>query len=122
MQSPITARCTRAAALGLVGWFALCFTLVAIGARASIEAGSFYGTLLRPSWAPPAWLFGPAWTLFVLQLVPNTAWSWLFFAAHSGLTPRCFKPGKERRGCMVRSGQEPSESVGEAQAHAPQVA
>lgn len=112
MQSPIAARSARAAALGLAGWFALCFTMAAIGARASIEAGSFYGALVRPSWAPPAWLFGPAWTLlytlmaiaawlvwrragfgagrraltlFVLQLVPNTAWSWLFFAMHSGL-------------------------------------
>ena len=106
------ARSTAAAALGLAGWLALCFAVAAIGARASINAGSFYATLVRPSWAPPASLFGPTWTLlytlmaiaawlvwrragfgagrlalnlFVLQLIANAAWSWLFFSLHSGL-------------------------------------
>lgn len=28
---------------------------------------SWYQQLIRPSWAPPAWLFGPAWTfLYIL--------------------------------------------------------
>ena len=96
---------------GLVGWLLLTFAAAAIGARASIDAGAFYGTLTRPSWAPPAWLFGPVWSilyllmaisawliwrargfagapgalaLFVAQLVLNALWSWLFFVWHRG--------------------------------------
>ncbi len=26
------------------------------------NAYSWYSTLLKPSWAPPSWLFGPVWT------------------------------------------------------------
>jgi tryptophan-rich sensory protein len=92
--------------LGLFGWLALAFLTAAVGAAASVSAGSFYAELTRPAWAPPAWLFGPVWTvlyammgvaawlvwlrsglsgaklafaLFVIQLVANALWSWLFF-------------------------------------------
>ena len=98
-------------ALGLVGWLLLSFIVAAIGALASVQAKSFYGQLMQPTWAPPAWLFGPVWsllyammavaawlvwrdggwqknraalTLFVLQLGFNALWSWLFFAWHMG--------------------------------------
>lgn len=97
--------------LGLAGWWLLSFAAAAIGALASIQAAAFYGQLTQPSWAPPASLFGPVWTvlyalmglaawsvwrrvgrpgrrgalvLFVVQLVLNAAWSWLFFAWHLG--------------------------------------
>ena len=50
MRSLRPVRSARASALGLAGRFALCFAMAAIGARASIEAGSFCGALLRPSW------------------------------------------------------------------------
>lgn len=31
------------------------------------NAYSWYSTLVKPSWAPPSWLFGPVWTfLYVL--------------------------------------------------------
>lgn len=92
--------------LGLFGWLALAFLTAAVGAAASVSAGSFYAELNRPAWAPPAWLFGPVWTvlyammgvaawlvwlrsglsgakiafaLFVIQLIANALWSWLFF-------------------------------------------
>jgi tryptophan-rich sensory protein len=92
--------------LGLVGWLALTFAAAAIGAAASVGAGTFYQQLVRPEWAPPGWLFGPVWTvlyfligvaawlvwrangfrragvalvLFVVQLAANALWSWLFF-------------------------------------------
>lgn len=82
------------------------FTFAAIGAAASVQAASFYLQLTRPTWAPPAWLFGPVWStlyflmavaawlvwrkhgfrgarvvlgLFIVQLVANALWSWLFF-------------------------------------------
>lgn len=96
---------------GLVSWLLICFTASAIGAVASIQAKSFYALLTQPSWAPPAWLFGPVWTtlytlmaiaawlvwreggfrtrkqalvLFLLQLAFNALWSWLFFAWQLG--------------------------------------
>jgi tryptophan-rich sensory protein len=69
--------------------------------------GPWYRTLIKPSWQPPDWLFGPAWTLifafattaavlswnsatgpgdmarvltlFGINIVLNVAWSALFF-------------------------------------------
>lgn len=29
----------------------------------SIRSSLWYETLARPSWAPPAWIFGPVWTV-----------------------------------------------------------
>ncbi|RYG27359.1 tryptophan-rich sensory protein, partial [bacterium] len=66
----------------------------------------YYESLIRPRWAPPAWLFGPVWTVlygmmavaaylvwnepddrrrgaltvFWIQLLLNGLWSWIFFA------------------------------------------
>jgi len=97
--------------IGFVGWVALCFAASLAGAIASIQAKAFYGELIKPEWAPPAWLFGPVWTLlfslmaisawlvwreegfaknrgaltlFIVQLIPNVLWSWLFFAWKKG--------------------------------------
>jgi tryptophan-rich sensory protein len=100
-----------AAAAGFVLWLAVCFVVAAVGASASLQAGAFYAELVRPAWAPPAALFGPVWTLlyammgvsawliwqcrehrlahvalavFVVQLVLNALWSWLFFGWRLG--------------------------------------
>ncbi|HKI02070.1 MAG TPA: TspO/MBR family protein [Thermoanaerobaculia bacterium] len=97
--------------LGLLGWLAVSFSAAAIGGLASANAGDFYRELIRPEWAPPAWLFAPAWTvlyllmgiaawlvwredgfreastaltLFLIQLAANALWSWLFFVWHLG--------------------------------------
>lgn len=78
---------------------------------ATVDAGSFYSQLVRPTWAPPGWAFGPVWTvlyllmaiaawlvwreqgagdrrlaltLFMVQLGANALWSWLFFAWRNG--------------------------------------
>ena len=45
--------------LGLLAWLAACFAAAGLGALASVNAASFYQELVRPSWAPPGWLFGP---------------------------------------------------------------
>jgi translocator protein len=95
----------------LVGWLAVCFAAAALGAIASANAPEFYAQLTLPNWAPPAWLFGPVWTLlyllmgvaawlvwrehgfrgartalalFLSQLAANALWSWLFFAWRLG--------------------------------------
>lgn len=97
--------------IGLVAWLAVCFLAAAMGAAASVQAGSFYTQLVRPEWAPSPQWFGPVWTilyalmgiaawlvwrvggfrataraltLFLVQLAFNALWSWLFFAWHLG--------------------------------------
>lgn len=97
--------------IGLLGWLLLSFAAAAIGAVASAEAGAFYQQLVRPSWAPPGWLFAPVWAvlyvlmgvaawlvwrvhgfkegrtalaLFIAQLGANALWTWVFFVWHQG--------------------------------------
>ena len=73
------------------------------------EIGGWYAQLVKPSFAPPNWLFGPVWTMlfimmavalyiiwssrsdngkgaafatFAVQLLLNVAWSAVFFGGH----------------------------------------
>ncbi len=97
--------------LGLIAWLVITFLAAGLGAFASASAPSFYAALVRPTWAPPAWLFGPVWSvlyllmgisawlvwrqvgwirakfalcLYLLQLALNALWTWLFFVLHLG--------------------------------------
>jgi len=97
--------------LGLVAWLFIVFIAAAAGGFASANAGDFYSELIRPSWAPPGWLFGPVWSLlyilmgvsawlvwrhrgfggapialslFLTQLVLNGLWTWFFFVWRLG--------------------------------------
>ena len=107
----MSSRSTRSQVLGLLAWLALTFAAAAVGALPSVDAAAFYGQLDKPGWAPPAWLFGPVWSvlyllmgiaawlvwrerpargldgalkLYVVQLIANSLWSWLFFGWHRG--------------------------------------
>lgn len=105
----MTPRSPASQLAGLIGWLLVAFAAAAVGAIASVDAAAFYAQLNKPSWAPPAWLFGPVWSalyllmgiaawlvwrssgskrvalgLFVAQLGANALWSWLFFAWHRG--------------------------------------
>jgi translocator protein len=98
-------------AIGLLVWLLVAFAAAAVGGFASASAGEFYRDLVRPSWAPPGWLFGPVWTVlyalmgvaawlvwrargfgdarrallvFVVQLAANALWTWLFFVWRQG--------------------------------------
>lgn len=104
-------RTTTSQLLGLVVCLGVAFATAAVGAVASVDAGSFYAQLVRPAWAPPASAFGPVWSvlyllmgiaawlvwreqgasgrkatlaLFFAQLCANALWSWLFFAWRKG--------------------------------------
>ena len=91
--------------LPALGAFAV-VTLLAAATGAMFMPGAWYAGLAKPSWTPPDWLFGPAWTvlyvmiaiagwliwraegpglalaLWGVQLVLNAAWSWLMFGRH----------------------------------------
>ncbi len=44
------------------------------------NAYNWYLTLVKPSWAPPSWLFGPVWTfLYILIAVSFGKVFWMFF-------------------------------------------
>lgn len=95
----------------LSGWLLLAFVAAGLGGLGSASAPDFYAQLNLPTWAPPAWLFGPVWSvlylimgiaswlvwreggfrkarlalsLYLLQLGINSLWSWLFFAWNFG--------------------------------------
>jgi tryptophan-rich sensory protein len=98
--------------LSLAGWVALSLAAGGVGAIASVDSREFYAALERPPWAPPGWLFAPMWTtlyvlmglaawlvwraarasplrvrglwLFVMQLVLNALWTWIFFRWREG--------------------------------------
>jgi translocator protein len=88
-------------------WIPITLALAALGSWGSMNAPEVYSQLNKPSWAPPAWLFGPVWSflylsmavaatlvwrrrhlqplgaamgLYAAQLLANALWSWLFFA------------------------------------------
>ena len=92
------------------GWFGLVVFLVLVAAAALLGGLStpdaWFSALQKPSFNPPGWVFGPAWTLlyilmaiaawrvyrvdgfglaiglWLVQLVVNAAWSPLFFGMH----------------------------------------
>ncbi len=45
----------------------------------------WYVTLIKPAWAPPAWLFGPVWT--VLYAIIIVTFGWVFLQAVRGHLP-----------------------------------
>jgi benzodiazapine receptor len=85
----------------------LALVVCAALAGAQFMPGPWYAGLAKPAWTPPAWVFGPAWTvlyamiavagwrvwrvtprprlalgLWAAQLVLNALWTPLFFGLH----------------------------------------
>jgi len=85
--------------LALLGWVAFAAAAGAVGAIASRDAAIFYGALAKPTWAPPASLFGPVWSALYLSM--GVA-AWLVGRA-SATTP--VKAAIRRRGLALFVGQ-----------------
>ena len=49
------------------------------------NAYNWYQTLIKPSWAPPSWLFGPVWT--VLYAIIFVSFGTVFYKFFSGKLP-----------------------------------
>jgi len=97
----------------LLLFLAVCFAVSGMGAIfTSRSVSEWYPVLQKPSWNPPAWVFGPVWTvlylmmaiaawmvwrrrgfregaaallIFAFQLALNAAWSPLFFGLRNPL-------------------------------------
>jgi benzodiazapine receptor len=97
--------------LMLAAFLLAAFAAAGLGGYATAESvTTWYPTLIKPSWNPPAWIFGPVWTLlyvlmsvaawriwlrrdrpdadralalFFIQLGLNALWSVLFFGLQS---------------------------------------
>lgn len=99
-------------ALGLIVAIAIPLAVGAVSGTATVQSvSSWYPTLAKPPFNPPAWIFGPVWTMlyimmgvaafvvwqrgwgsagvraaitaFAVQLVLNGLWSILFFGLRS---------------------------------------
>ncbi len=50
------------------------------------NAYSWYSLLIKPSWAPPNWLFGPVWSL--LYVIIAITFGYVFYRVAKGELPR----------------------------------
>lgn len=91
--------------IALAGFLGLSFLAALPGAL--VPPGAWYQALSKPSWNPPAWVFGPVWTLLYVsigvsawlvwrrrgwgrelgawsaQMALNALWTPLFFGLHA---------------------------------------
>ncbi|MEZ4195653.1 MAG: TspO/MBR family protein [Candidatus Paceibacterota bacterium] len=50
-----------------------------------MQTYNWYQTLIKPEWAPPAWLFGPVWS--VLYTIIAVSFGYVFYQYYKGNLP-----------------------------------
>lgn len=50
------------------------------------ESYTWYQTLVKPTWAPPSWLFGPVWS--VLYFIIAVTYGYVFYQVATGKLPK----------------------------------
>ena len=55
---------------------ALCAVVLAVAGGLATEIGPWYRGLRKPSWQPPDWAFGPAWTVILGLAAWSAALAW----------------------------------------------
>ncbi len=64
--------------IGLIVSFAVCFGVAALGSLFTTPSlAPWYASILKPPWTPPAWLFGPVWTLLFIMMAVSAWFVWL---------------------------------------------
>ena len=63
--------------IGLIFWLAVTFTAAWIGSW--FHPGEWYAGLVKPTLTPPAWIFGPVWTLLYVMMAMA---AWLVWRRH----------------------------------------
>jgi tryptophan-rich sensory protein len=85
MKSKDAGLTSRGAAL-LAGLLLLNLLVAALGGLFTASSvGSWYQEIVRPSWNPPGWIFGPVWTALYAMIAVA---AWLAFRASDGLLRR----------------------------------
>ena len=94
--------------LSVIVWILISFLPAIVGGF--FKPGNWYLEIIKPEWTPPGWIFGPVWfflyfcmgiaafliweskknkqiklpiIVFILQLLLNALWSWIFFGLHN---------------------------------------
>ena len=112
-QASTTSSWSRDVGFGILAIITVSATSVVGQLATYANLAPWYAGLVKPSFNPPNWIFGPVWTtlyllmafavwrilrlpeasaerrwalvFFFAQLALNAAWSWMFFAAHNPL-------------------------------------
>lgn len=103
MRKPLT---QLQSGLALAGFVVVTFCAPLLSVGVGSMPGAWYAALHKPTWNPPAWVFGPTWTLlytlmavaawlvwkragfskpllfYFVQLALNAAWTPIFFGLH----------------------------------------
>ena len=65
--------------ISFVVFIFLCFTVEIVGSFWTKETVStWYPTLVKPSWTPPDWVFGPVWSCLYIMIAVS---GWLIYRA-----------------------------------------